>query len=349
MNLIPTYLEKKNSHPRDKHITFDEGPHIYTIDGDSDYMSVTTWNHSHFSKFDADAIIDKMMNSSRWNLSKYFGMTREEIKKQWDDNKNEASSAGTKMHYDIECFYNNMKVDNNSIEYQYFKSFYKDHKKLIPYRTEWMVYDKELRLAGSIDMIFENSDGSLRIYDWKRCKQIKKENKWNNAITPCISHLPDTNFWHYALQLNTYKYLLEKNYGKKITEMCLVCMHPNNVNNSYIKLEVPELSNEIFQLMKLRKSNLNGTKIIYDDKRLRINKLHRKLDKYKDRLSQLHKRIVEIEDELSDLESDSYEELEVDEKIYEGKTYLVDIETNDIVNEEGKKIGIWKNNIPNLN
>ena len=43
----PTYLAKKFPHERDSHIHFDEGPHIYTIDGDSDFMSVTTWNHSH--------------------------------------------------------------------------------------------------------------------------------------------------------------------------------------------------------------------------------------------------------------------------------------------------------------
>ena len=53
----PTYLAKKYPHERDSHIHFDEGPHIYTIDGDSDYMSVTTWNHSHFAHFDPDAII----------------------------------------------------------------------------------------------------------------------------------------------------------------------------------------------------------------------------------------------------------------------------------------------------
>ena len=47
----PTYLANLNPHPRDSHISFDEGPHIYTIDGDSDYMSVTTWNHSHFPHF----------------------------------------------------------------------------------------------------------------------------------------------------------------------------------------------------------------------------------------------------------------------------------------------------------
>ena len=51
----PTYLAKKFPHERDSHIVFDEGPHIYTIDGDSSFMSVTTWNHSHFSHFDADA------------------------------------------------------------------------------------------------------------------------------------------------------------------------------------------------------------------------------------------------------------------------------------------------------
>ena len=33
----PTYLAKKNPHPRDKCISFDEGPHIYTINGDSDF------------------------------------------------------------------------------------------------------------------------------------------------------------------------------------------------------------------------------------------------------------------------------------------------------------------------
>ena len=39
------YLAKKHSHERDSHIHFDEGPHIYTIDGCSEFMSVTTWNH----------------------------------------------------------------------------------------------------------------------------------------------------------------------------------------------------------------------------------------------------------------------------------------------------------------
>ena len=255
----PTYLANLNPHERDSHILFDEGPHVYTIDGDSDFMSVTTWNHSHFPHFDADKIITNMMNSKKWSQSKYYGQTRQEIKAGWNKNGQEASKAGTKMHYDIECFYNDedVEVEEDCVEWKYFEKFEEEiGQNLEPYRTEWMIWDKELKFAGSIDMIFRNPDGTLLIYDWKRCKNIKKDNRWQGAVTDCISHLPDTNYWHYSLQLNTYKYLLEKNYGETVVGMYLVCLHPNNANKSYIKIEVPDLGDEIKDLMALRKSML---------------------------------------------------------------------------------------------
>ena len=115
-----------------------------------------------------------------------------------------------------------------------------------------MVWDKELRLAGSVDMLFENPDGTLQIYDWKRSKEIKKENRWESALVDCISHLPDANFWHYSLQLNTYKYIIEKNYGKKVTDMFLVCLHPNNKNDSYIRYEVHNMEQEMNDLIGLK-------------------------------------------------------------------------------------------------
>jgi len=120
----PTYLAELNPHERDSRIVFDEGPHIYYIDGSSDgYMSVTTFNHAHFEKFDSDAIIRNMMKSKKWPQSKYYGQTADEIKAGWDKNCNEAAEAGTKMHYDIECYYNECPNENDSIEYQYFNNF----------------------------------------------------------------------------------------------------------------------------------------------------------------------------------------------------------------------------------
>lgn len=257
---VPDFLAKKNAHPRDQFIEFDEGPHIYTVHGKKGYTSVTTWNHHHFPKFDADAIVDGILKNKKRSdpTYKYYGMTREQILADWDKNRDSASGAGTNMHYDIECYYNQLDVKNDSIEYQWFQRFVRDFPELTPYRTEWMVYYEELKLSGSIDMIFENPDGTLQIYDWKRCKEITYENGFGkSAITPCISHLPDTNFWHYSLQLNTYKKILEEKYGKKITALYLVCLHPDNQYKTYDRIEVPILEKELNDLFDERRNNVS--------------------------------------------------------------------------------------------
>jgi len=257
----PTYLAKLHPHPRDKRIVFDEGPHIYYIDGSSEgYISCTTWNHSHFEHFNADAIIDKMMSSSNWQPgNKYYGKTKDEIKAMWDKNRDDSASAGTKMHYDIECYYNECPNENDSIEYQYFKNFLRDYGDLKPYRTEWTVFHEDVKISGSIDMVFEKPDGHLLIYDWKRCKEITKTNgfnKWGNK--ECIEHLPDTNFWHYSLQLNTYKTILEEKYGKVVDELYLVCLHPENKNKDYQRIKVANLQEEVQELFKIRKQELEN-------------------------------------------------------------------------------------------
>jgi hypothetical protein len=164
------------------------------------------------------------------------------------------------MHYDIECHYNGLTPENNSVEFGYFRRFLADFPELVPYRTEWMVYYEELKLSGSIDMIFENPDGTIQIYDWKRCQEIKHEADFGKyALTPCISHLPDTNFWHYALQLNTYKTILEHKYGKIVTDMYLVCLHPDNVYKTYERIKVPSLPTEMEALFQLRREQIQKT------------------------------------------------------------------------------------------
>ena len=251
----PDFLAKKNVHPRDKFITFDEGPHIYTVRGELGYTSVTTFVHYQFPKFDAEAIVAKILESPKHATDptyKYYQMTRETILADWDANRDQAARAGTKMHYDIECFYNELNVVNESIEYAYFQKFVADFGgQLKAFRTEWMVYYEEYRLSGSIDMVFENPDGTLQIYDWKRCKSIDFEAFGDaTALTPCISHLPDTNFWHYSIQLNMYKRILESKYDKKVTDLYLVCLHPDNPYKTYSRIQVPDLSAEIDALLE---------------------------------------------------------------------------------------------------
>lgn len=254
-----TFLQNKNPHPRDERILFDEPTHTYTIDGDSDYTSVTTFNHKLFEHFDADKIIKNMKKGKNWENSKYYGKTDEEIKEIWDKNRDEAATAGTKMHYDIECYYNESPNENDSIEYQYFLNFKDAFPNLKAYRTEWTVFHEELKLAGSIDMVFENENGELLIYDWKRSKEIVKTNSWNKySNCEVISHIPDTNYWHYCLQLNTYKAILEAKYDRKVVGLYLICLHPDNKNNNYQRIKVANLQEEINDLFNYRLNKLKA-------------------------------------------------------------------------------------------
>lgn len=254
-----TILTKYYSHVRDANISFEPVMHKYTVRSEPSvkYTSVTTWNHCHFPKFDADRVIEKMMNGKNWNEdNKYWGMTPKQIKDMWNQMGKTSAHLGTLLHERIEKFMNNSALQPGythadlyrmyndkkcrgekeevepmdeiygSAEWEFFLNFVRDHPELKPYRTEWAVYYEELRLAGMIDMVYENPDGTLAIYDWKRVNEISPINHFREyATNPLIRHLHHTNYWHYTLQLNTYKTILEEKYGKKVTKLCLVRMH----------------------------------------------------------------------------------------------------------------------------
>ena len=236
-------LALQHPHPRDALISFEEGPHIYTIKDDArQYTSVTTWLHKHFPAFEAAAIAERMAAKS------HYVKTAAMIQAEWKD----AAALGTALHLLIENYYNGAAAPAfASAEFTYFLNFVETIPHLKPYRTEWMIFDENLVLAGSIDMVYAKADGTFAIYDWKRTKEIKKSNAFGGwALTDCIAHLPDSNYWHYALQLNTYKTILERNYNMCITELCLVVLHPLNANKNFQVHRVPILQNEMEALCK---------------------------------------------------------------------------------------------------
>jgi hypothetical protein len=238
-------LDTLNSHERDKLIQFDESSHTYTVN-ETMLKSVTTWINSFFPKFDTDLIVENMMKSPRWIKHELYGKTKEEILDVWKNNNLQAVTEGTKLHRDIELFFNDIKIDNHSIEFNYFLNFVRDHYYLTPFRTEWKIYFEEVLTAGTIDMVFQKSNGKLDIYDWKRCKQIKTSNFYKKfASIDFLHHLPDTNYMHYCLQLNIYKYILQKKYNYIVDKMFLVCLHPENKNKNYLLYQVPDMPNEM--------------------------------------------------------------------------------------------------------
>ena len=86
-------------------------------------------------------------------------------------------------------------------------------------------------------------DGSLVIVDWKRTKQLVYENRFACLKYP-LSNLPDTNYWLYALQLNTYAFFLESEcHLYQVSALYLAVAHPEAPSGQLVR--VPRMCAEV--------------------------------------------------------------------------------------------------------
>lgn len=233
---------EKHQHHRDSLLHFDEASHTYSVNGKV-YKSVTTLVGEYFEQFDADY----------WAVRKApsLGMTPQQVKDMWTRKGEEARQLGTIMHNKIERHY--LGLPNSSDEtYRLFEQFTQSHH-LSPYRTEWAIYDEDSGIAGTLDFLnYEN--GIFTIYDWKRSNKIvvngiaDKNNKWGKRAFSPISHVHDTTYWHYALQVSIYRYILEKNYGINVSTGRLAIFHPD-YNRPYV-VEVPYMRDEVIAILR---------------------------------------------------------------------------------------------------
>jgi hypothetical protein len=248
-------LNKLNQHERDGLIAFDEVPHLYYIYGQlGDYVSVTTFISSLFPKFESRKVALKMVSRGDFYTSRYkryhqfclnsdgtriedTNIIIDKILKEWDRNAKAASELGTALHNDCELFYNDIpNTENKSKEYGYFLKYAKDMEQqgFTPFRTEMRVFGEEEKICGSVDMLFKDNQGRIRLRDWKRSKSIRFSSFSNEyGCTPSTAHLQNCNMIKYSLQLALYAYLLEKYYGMPVYDMAIVVFHPSN--KSYVE------------------------------------------------------------------------------------------------------------------
>lgn len=247
-----TTLAERYPHPRDKHISFESSTHTYTVKGIAQRIrSVTTVIHAHFPRFNADVVLKKMKDKE----VKYPGQSDQQIKDMWSKQGQEAARMGTKLHAHIETFYNecpprpeDCKIDP-SIEKEWtqvekFHHEVVENEGLTPYRTEWSIYDDDHLLAGQIDMVFQRPDGTFALYDWKRIKELKRDNPWEKGKGACAS-LDHCNGVHYTLQLNLYRWMLQKHYGITVSEMNLILFHPDH--DEFERVRVPEMDTSLLE------------------------------------------------------------------------------------------------------
>lgn len=232
----------QNINDRDARIKFFPKQHIYTIDN-VPVQSASTVISKFFPEFDPFTAASNLKPSNP-----LYGLKVEDIVNIWDKKGKEAAKLGTLLHELIENFYLNKEYVRTK-EVLLFENFILNNTSIRPFRTEWRIFDEQYGIAGTIDLI-SKKDNLYEMYDWKRSSKIVNphigepitNNPWQRGIGK-LSNIDDTSYNRYCLQQSLYKYILEKNYGIKISKMYLVVLHSDY--NKYYQVDVQYFKDEI--------------------------------------------------------------------------------------------------------
>jgi hypothetical protein len=228
----------------DQTISLEEPGHRYVLEEEPnlEFKSVTGVIGNYFEPFKKHDIANKLVKTS----PKYMGMDPSALIANWDA----ARDYGTKVHNEIELYLNE-DVKPEAIEsfaaIEWLKKY--DTNSDIKIYPEVIVYSKELKIAGSIDiLIYDQSTEYYEIIDWKTSKSIDKSSFGGKMGThPITSHLMDCKYVHYSIQLSFYRYLLEKYYGLKIQNQLIAHLRGNSCTmhtGNYYQKEVVNIISE---------------------------------------------------------------------------------------------------------
>ena len=162
---------------QDQYIDFEPERHIYTYKGENRLLPVSSLIAYFFEAFDAQAAAQRQYER--------YHIPIEETLKKWERIGKMAREVGTFVHEQTECYFRDGtfatacpftfedKTEMISVEKerQHFLRFVSDYA-IQPYRQEWPVYDTDLNIAGTIDMVCKEADGEFTIYDWKRSSKV---------------------------------------------------------------------------------------------------------------------------------------------------------------------------------
>ncbi len=214
-------------------------------------ISITKLIYKYSNPFLGDEVIARMMASSKWSESKYFGMSAEEIKDSWKKKATLAVEKGNKLHNAIRNFYETKYIVPEIEGFDNFLQIAKRIENKGDFKAN-PVLEKEIsykNLCGVPDALYYHNDGSLVIIDWKINEKIATTNNYQKMKYP-IDHLDDCKHNLYALQLAGYSYLLGKKGCK--THSMLYC----NLNGAYPDLVVVDnLEKEFGNLLEHYKNS----------------------------------------------------------------------------------------------
>lgn len=241
-------------------IIFIEEGHQYFVN-DVCYDSVSSVIASYTPDFDVEKFSKRVAKREK--------SSQKEIKQIWAIRRDLSMVRGTEFHLYVETYLNEKKkiaiTTPIELEIKAFHEFW-DNKNCNRYHvvaTELIIYDEELKIAGTIDCIlYEKEKKEFYIVDWKTNKEIKKQNKYEKLFPP-FDKLDNCNFNKYAIQTSIYRKIIEKNFDIKIANSYIIHFPPLKKNlkkENYVPIQIPYHEKFVEEVFEERRKVLKELK-----------------------------------------------------------------------------------------
>lgn len=179
-----------------------------------------------------------------------FPVTTEVIQEIWKAKGEKASAFGTEVHNALEDFIlsglikEHFDFDESVNKFKHGLNWLKLNINNGVYFAEFRLYDKDLAIAGTADILRKNEDGTYSILDWKTSQKIDTES--NYKLLKPFNYLYDCELVKYSLQMFLYKHILEKNYGITVRDCTILHL----TDDECIEIPCVDLSKEIEQILE---------------------------------------------------------------------------------------------------
>lgn len=216
-------------------IYFDEGPHTYTNSLGTQFTSVTTLVGQFGEKFDSNKVIDNMTKRA---IEQHKPLPdRQKLIAEWKYSGDYAKLLGTEIHSVMENLwyhknytgrtelmskYAGMQQDFEQRKTYCKKLYTKMSKMYVPIRNEFIVYDVDNAICGTIDMLAYNTQKKCySILDWKTSKSFDTHSCNHETLKTPFESFEACNVNEYSIQLSLYAWMIEKHTSLRIGEMTL--------------------------------------------------------------------------------------------------------------------------------
>ena len=178
---------------------FDEKAHKYYTDAVSDFVSGTAFIHNFFPEFDEKRISEI--------TAKRRGISVEEVLEEWRLSR----ELGNEVHYYSECIVQGKTPPRPSCARA--QNMCKHIDEYIPkmlerfdlIEAEKIVFSEKLKLAGTMDLLLQHKKNKkYYVIDWKTVNKMRLRSFRNAKGFGVCSHIDDSNYWHYSIQVNLY-------------------------------------------------------------------------------------------------------------------------------------------------